>query len=52
MLFRSRGGLVFPLTKRAYLTAGLAFEHDFQSATSVTVSRDTLYPELGLEFTF
>jgi hypothetical protein len=47
-----RGGLVLPLSGRAYLTGGLAFEHDFQSATNVASSRDALYPEIGLEFTF
>lgn len=47
-----RGGFIFPLNKRAYLTAGLAFEHDFQSAVNVTASRDAIYPEIGLEFTF
>jgi hypothetical protein len=47
-----RGGLVFPLSERAYLTGGLAFEHRFQDATNVTAGRDLLYPELGLEFTF
>ncbi|MDD5304498.1 MAG: hypothetical protein PHS14_15485 [Elusimicrobia bacterium] len=47
-----RGGLVFPLTKRAYLTAGLAFEHDFDSTTNLKSSRDVLYPEIGLDFSF
>lgn len=47
-----RGGLVFPLSGRAYLTGGLAYEHAFQDAINVTSSRDSLYPELGLEFTF
>jgi hypothetical protein len=47
-----RGGFVFPLNKRAYLTAGLAYERNFQSAPNVTSSRDALYPELGLEFSF
>lgn len=47
-----RGGLVFPLSGRAYLTGGLAFEHRFQDATNVTLDRDLLYPELGLQFTF
>jgi hypothetical protein len=48
----ARAGWVFPLSRRAYLTAGLAFEHDFQAAPNVTSSRDALYPEIGLEFTF
>ena len=47
-----RGGLVFPLSGRAYLTGGLAYEHDFQSAANVASNRDALYPEFGLEFTF
>jgi hypothetical protein len=47
-----RGGLVFPLTGRAYLTAGLAYERGFRAATNVRTSRDALYPEIGLEFSF
>jgi len=47
-----RGGLVFPLSGRAYLTAGLAYEHRFQDAANVSLDRDLLYPELGLQFTF
>ncbi|MFI5349209.1 MAG: hypothetical protein ACHQ2Z_06680 [Elusimicrobiota bacterium] len=48
----ARAGFVFPLSNRAYLTAGLAYERDFQAATNVTSSRDFLYPELGLQFSF
>ncbi|HXT01301.1 MAG TPA: hypothetical protein VN915_11540 [Elusimicrobiota bacterium] len=47
-----RGGLVFPLSGRAYLTGGLAFEHRFQDSPNVNLDRDLIYPELGLEFTF
>jgi hypothetical protein len=47
-----RAGLVFPLSKRAYLTGGLAFEHGFSSATNLDSSRDVVYPEIGLEFSF
>ena len=48
----TRAGFVFPLSNRAYLTAGLAYERDFQAATNVTSSRDFIYPELGLQFSF
>jgi hypothetical protein len=47
-----RGGLVFPLSGRAYLTAGLACEHRFESSPNVSLDRDLIYPELGLQFTF
>jgi hypothetical protein len=47
-----RGGFVFPLTRRAYLTAGLVYEHDYEDAPLVSSDRDMLYPEIGLEFTF
>jgi hypothetical protein len=48
----ARAGFVFPLSNRAYLTAGLAYERNFQAATNVDSSRDFLYPELGLQFSF
>lgn len=47
-----RGGFVFPLSGRAYLTAGLAYEHRFQDAVNVTLDRDLVYPEFGLQFSF
>ena len=48
----ARAGFVVPLSNRAYLTAGLAYERDFQAATNVTSTRDFVYPELGLQFSF
>jgi hypothetical protein len=47
-----RAGVVFPLSNRAYATAGAAYEHYFNCSTSVNSNCDTLYPELGLEFSF
>jgi hypothetical protein len=47
-----RGGLVFPLSRSAYLTGGLAYEHAFRDATNVSSSRDSIYPEIALAFTF
>jgi hypothetical protein len=48
----ARAGLVFPLSPRAYLTGGLAFEHDFNTSTYIGSNRDSVYPELNLEFSF
>jgi hypothetical protein len=47
-----RAGLVFPLNERAYLTAGVAFEHYFNCDKSVYSSCDDAYPEVGLAFSF
>lgn len=47
-----RGGLVFPLTPRAYLTGGLVYEHYFGCDKSVYTSCDQVYPEIGLAFAF
>lgn len=48
----ARGGAVFPLSSRAYATAGAAYEHSFNCSTAVNSNCDSLYPELGLEFSF
>ncbi|MFI5362509.1 MAG: hypothetical protein ACHQ49_11110 [Elusimicrobiota bacterium] len=50
--FGGRGGLVFPLSMRSYLTAGLAYEHYLNCSTNVNSSCDATYPEVGLEFGF
>ena len=47
-----RAGLVFPLSARAYLTGGAAYEHYFNCSTSIYASCDSVYPEVGLEFAF
>ena len=47
-----RAGLVFPLSSRSYLTAGLAYEHYFACDTSVFSSCDQTYPEVGVAFGF
>jgi hypothetical protein len=47
-----RAGVVFPLSRRAYATAGAAYEHYFACSTSVNSNCDSFYPELGLEFSF
>jgi hypothetical protein len=48
----ARAGLVFPLSPRAYLTGGLVLEHDFNTSTFVGSDRDSLDPEINLEFSF
>ena len=48
----ARAGLVFPLSPRAYLTGGLAEEHDFNSSAYAGSGRDSVYPEINLEFSF
>lgn len=48
-----RSGLVFPLSPRAFMTAGLALEHDFNTSPYIGSSkRDSLYPEISLQFGF
>ena len=47
-----RGGLVFPLNARAYLTGGLVFEHYSHDVTNNDATRDEVYPEIGLSFSF
>lgn len=47
-----RAGLVFPLSAQAYLTGGAAYEHYFNCSPSVYAGCDSVYPEVGLEFSF
>lgn len=47
-----RGGLIFPLSRRAYLTAGVAYEDSFSCDKGVYSRCDGLSPELGLTFGF
>jgi hypothetical protein len=47
-----RGGLVFPLNDRAYLTGGLVYEHYAHDVTNSDSTRDEVYPEFGLAFSF
>ena len=47
-----RAGLIFPLNSRAYVTAGLAYEHYFNCDTAIYSSCDDAYPEVGLAFSF
>jgi hypothetical protein len=48
----ARAGLVFPLTRRAYLTGDLAYEHYFACSSNINTQCDSVYPEVGLEFSF
>jgi hypothetical protein len=48
----ARAGLVFPLTRQAYLTGDLAYEHYFACSSNINTQCDSVYPEVGLEFSF
>jgi hypothetical protein len=48
----ARAGLVLPLTRRAYATGGLVYEHYFSCDTDFYSSCDQVYPEIGVAFTF
>lgn len=46
----ARAGLVFPLSSRAYLTGGLAFEDYFGCDRNVYSSCSNVSPEIGIAF--
>jgi hypothetical protein len=48
----ARVGLIFPLSPKAYLGAGLVYEHYFNCDTTVYSSCDDLYPEATIAFSF
>jgi hypothetical protein len=48
----ARAGLVFPLSPRAYLTGGAAYEHYYGCSIDDHGHCDLLYPELTLAFAF
>lgn len=45
-------GLVFPLSPRAYATAGLVYERYFRCDPALYTSCGGTYPEIGLQFSF